>query len=94
VNQNAKLASDARLLRQAGHPQQSARLLEFGEAQFPGDPILDRERNKLRSELDRPFKRCRLGLTTFIDTIGTPGVIIASVLLAYLLSPILFVPAS
>lgn len=89
----AKLASDVRLLRQSGHPQQSKRLLEVGEAQFPGDPILIRERNILRSEQDRPFKRCRVGLTSFIDKIGTPGVILMSVLLAYLLSPILFVPA-
>lgn len=93
MTQAAKLASDARLLRQSGHPQQSARVLEAGARQFPDDPIILKESRALQSHQQRPFKRCRYGVTKFLDSIGTPGAIVLSLLLAYLLAPILFIPA-
>lgn len=93
MTQVAKIASDARLLRQSGHPQQSAKVLEAAVHLFPDDPILLKESRALQSHEQRSFKRCRLGITKFLDSIGAPGAIILSLLLAYLLAPILFVSA-
>lgn len=88
-----QILEEVRLLREAGHPVQSLRLIDEAQRCAPHDVAVIGERLKALSSTQGRFPRCRRIMTDVVDFLGPPIVFILMTVVALLLGPILFVPA-
>jgi hypothetical protein len=95
-------AKEARLCRQTGHTRESEKLLRLAQTHYPFDKELQREASKLKKSIEQqksvtrktPIKQCAWALTCLVDTLGLPLFFFVMAWVAWLLGPILLVPAS
>jgi len=89
-----QLVQTSKLMRESGHCSQSAKIISLAKSNFPPSPELVEEEQKIVRMANRPYPRGRAVLSSFVDRLGLPAVFLLMALVATLLGPILFVPAS
>lgn len=95
-------AKEARLCRQTGHTRESEKIIRLAQTHYPYDKELQDEAAKLQKSINlqrsfvnrAPLKQCRLTLTWMVDSLGLPAFFLVMAWVAWLLGPILLVPAS
>lgn len=87
------LANEARLLRQSGHCQQSARLIAVARTVYPKDLEIEKESKRLATATHPTYSKCVWTLSWLVDRLGLPVFFCVMALVAYLLAPIIFVPS-
>lgn len=88
-----QILEEARLLREAGHPAQSLRLIELAKRHDPFDDTIVDEHRKVIACTQVRYKRCRQLIADVVDFLGVPLVFVLMSLVAVLLGPILFIPS-
>lgn len=88
-----EILEEVRLLREAGLPKQSLRLIELAKRQDPHDDTIVHEHRKVIACSQVRYKRCRQLMADVVDFLGVPMVFVLAALLAILLGPILFIPS-
>lgn len=88
-----KFADDARLYRQAGHPKQSAQLIQYAKKQFPAEPCLEVEEKKLKRARLGHLSRKGAPFIKLVDRLGLPVFFTLMAAVAWLLGPIILIKA-
>lgn len=95
-------AKEARLCRQTGHTRESEKIIRLAQTHYPFDEELQNEAQKLQKSLKLqnsfvnrpPVKQCGRAFTWLVDILGLPAFFLVMAWVAWLLGPILLVPAS
>lgn len=88
-----QILEEARLLREAGHPTQSLRLIELAKRHDPLDDTIVDEHRKVIACTRVRYKRSRQLVADVVDFLGLPAFVVLMCLVALLLAPILFIPS-
>lgn len=88
-----RIVDEARLLRQSGHTEHSARMLQLAKRADPEESTIVIEQRKLAACANARFKRSRQFFADVVDFLGLPAFFLLMAVVAYLLGPILFVPS-
>lgn len=87
------LADEAKLYRESGHCTQARRLVTVAKTHYPAEECLKTEEKKLLAAANPSFPRCRGALSTLVDRLGLPLFFMLMAYVAWLLGPILLIPA-
>lgn len=90
------LAKEARLCRESGHTREGAKLLKLAQTHYPTDTELQKEAARFKKGANKrvPLKRARGVLAWVVDALGLHLFFVLMAAVAWLLGPILLVPAS
>jgi len=88
-----QIADEAKLFRQSGHPNHSARLLSVARTHFPTEDCLAKEERRLLADEKKSLKGFRRIVTAAVDLLGLPVFLAWFVLGFFVLTNLLFMPA-